>query len=448
MRRRHFISSAIVALANARAWPTPSPALGPRVPNIIVIVADDLGYADLGIQGCADIPTPHIDSIARNGAKFTDAYVVSPVCSPSRAGLLTGRYPQRFGHEFNPGPIDQAQSQFGLPLSERTLADRLKAVGYATAAIGKWHLGSKPEYHPMRRGFDEFFGFLGGMHPYTNIPGRENMLRGMENVESPGFTTEVFAREAATFIRRNAARPYFVYLAFNAVHEPLEVPQHYRARFKHIRNERRRTFAGMVSAMDDAVGEVLRVVDDTGGIDHTLVFFLSDNGGPTRQTTTRNDPLRGYKGQMYEGGIRVPLLMQWPGIVPKDAVVGVPVSSLDIATTALAAARVDDVTGTTLDGIDLAPPAQGQSTTVTREALYWRYGQQRAVRSGPWKLVQGPTSHSWELYNLETDIGERRNVIADRVEIHARLAALWADWSATLGPPRWKGMAPRREPDD
>lgn len=448
MRRRHFISSTIAAFATARAWPVPSAALGARVPNIIVIVADDLGYADLGVQGCADIPTPHIDSIARNGARFTDAYVVSPVSSPSRAGLLTGRYPQRFGHEFNPGPIDQAQSQFGLPLSEHTLADRLKAAGYATATIGKWHLGSKPEYHPMRRGFDEFFGFLGGMHPYTDIPGRESMLRGMENVETPGFTTEVFAREAATFVRRNASRPYFIYLAFNAVHEPLEVPQQYRARFKHIRNERRRTFAGMVSAMDDAVGEVLRVVGDTGGIDHTLVFFLSDNGGPTRQTTTRNDPLRGYKGQMYEGGIRVPLLMQWPGVIPKGTTVRAPASSLDIATTALAAAGADGMIETPLDGIDLVPLARGQSTTVARDALYWRYGPQRAVRSGPWKLVQGPDSRSWELYNLETDIGERRNAIADRDEIHAHLAALWTTWNATLEPPRWKGMAPRREPDD
>ncbi|MEW6211032.1 MAG: sulfatase-like hydrolase/transferase, partial [Acidobacteriota bacterium] len=328
-----------------------------RRPNILLIVADDLGYADLGVQGCKDIPTPNIDSIARGGVRFTNGYVSCPVCSPTRAGLMTGRYQQRFGHEFNPGPAAQAEEDFGLPLSEVTLAYRLKALGYATGMFGKWHIGYKPEMHPMRRGFDEFFGFLGGAHSYINPNERRAnpILRGNEVISERSYLTEAFAREAVSFIERHHNESFFLYLPFNAVHAPMQATEKYRSRFASITDERRRTFAAMLSAMDDAVGQVLARLRELKLEENTLIFFISDNGGPTLQTTSRNDPLRGYKGQVLEGGIRIPFLIQWKGRVPAGKVYDRPVISLDIHPTALAAAGGKITGELKLDGRNLLP---------------------------------------------------------------------------------------------
>src|SRR5687768_2798091 len=257
-------------------------------PNIVLIVSDDVGYADIGVHGSRDIPTPHIDRIAREGIRFTNAYVSGPYCSPTRAGLMTGRYPQRFGYEFNP----DASPDYGLPLTESTLADRLKAVGYRTAIIGKWHLGSAERLHPMRRGFEEFYGFLGGEHSYMNVDFTtrskmpDPLLDGTKPATAVTYLTDAFGDRAVRYIKEHASEPFFLYLAFNAAHTPLEAPEHYLARFANIADAQRRTYAATISAMDDAIGRTLAALREQQLEERTLVIFLNDNGGPTMPTTT------------------------------------------------------------------------------------------------------------------------------------------------------------------
>jgi arylsulfatase A-like enzyme len=435
IRRRDFLKATAL-------WAC-SPALAaPARPNIVFIAADDLGYAELGVQGCRDIPTPNIDSIAANGVRFTDGYVSCPVCSPTRAGWITGRYQQRFGHEFNPGPAQQADPNFGLPLSEVTLANQLKAAGYATGIVGKWHLGYRPEFHPQKRGFDEFFGFLGGAHPYLPTPGADPILRGTQPVEEREYLTEAFAREALDFIERHRNQPFFLYLSFNAVHAPLQATEKYLARFSQIQDQRRRTFAAMLSAMDDAVGQVLQRLREYKLEDNTLVVFISDNGGPTNNTSSRNDPLRGYKGQVLEGGIRVPFLMQWKARLPKGLVYREPVISLDIFPTVVAAAGAS-LPANPLDGVNLLPYLTGQSKGAPHHALYWRFGAQAAIRKGPWKMVRLADGQP-QLYNLAEDIGESRDLASAQPAKLKELREDWEAWNRQLSPPRWQQGARAR----
>ncbi|MBI4579863.1 MAG: sulfatase-like hydrolase/transferase, partial [Planctomycetes bacterium] len=323
-------------------------------PNIVLIVADDLGYADLGCQGAKDIATPSIDSLAAGGVRFTNGYVSCPVCSPTRAGLLTGRYQQRFGHEFNPGPPARAEPHFGLPLTEKTIADDLKTAGYVTGMVGKWHLGYQPKFHPTKRGFDEFFGFPGGAHSYVDAKADPANLiyRGTTPVDEKEYLTDAFAREAAAFVARHAKERFFLYLPFNAVHSPLQAPDKYKERFASINDPKRQTMAAMLSAMDDAVGAVLKELRDRGIFENTLIFFISDNGGPTPGNASRNTPLSGFKAQVWEGGIRVPYLIQWPGRVPAGRVYEQPVIALDILPTAVAAAGGSVPADRKLDGVN------------------------------------------------------------------------------------------------
>jgi arylsulfatase A-like enzyme len=260
----------------------------PRKPNVLLIVGDDMGYADVGFHGCQDIPTPHLDALAAAGMRFTNGYVSGPYCSPTRAGLMTGRYQQRFGHEFNPSGSD------GLPLGEATLADRLKSAGYITGLVGKWHLGAAAELHPQRRGFDEFYGFLGGSHDYFKSAG---ILRGTEPVSDLDYTTDAFAREAERFIDRHRSQPWFLYLAFNAVHTPMQATDKRLETFSGTADPKRRTYNAMMLAMDEAIGRVRSKLAEAGLDQNTLVVFISDNGGPTMRGTTTNGscntPLRG-----------------------------------------------------------------------------------------------------------------------------------------------------------
>jgi arylsulfatase A-like enzyme len=440
-------------------------------PNILVIVADDLGYGELGCQGHRDIPTPHIDSIAKNGVRFTSGYVSCPVCSPTRAGLMTGRYQQRFGHEFNPGPVEDASDLFGLVRDEKTIAERLKAAGYTTGMVGKWHLGTKEGLRPTERGFDEYFGFLGGAHPYLGNRERRNnqVMRGTQRVSEPAYLTDAFGREAVAFIDRHKAEPFFLYLAFNAVHAPLQATADYRKRFPNVKDDKRQTFSAMLSAMDDAVGGVLAKLHDAKLDEKTLIFFISDNGGPTPQTSSRNDPLRGTKATTWEGGIRIPFMIQWTGHLPAGKVDDRPVIALDIHPTALAAAGVTAQPEKKLDGVNLLPFLEGTSTGTPHEFLFWRFGNQRAVRKGDWKLTQAaprPPAGSLaaaqndeppqprfrrraargttpQLYNLAQDIGESKDVSADHPDELKELLDAWKKWDSELMAPRWGRANPQ-----
>ncbi len=410
-----------------------------RKPNIIVIVGDDLGCADLGAYGGKEIPTPNLDSLATNGVRFTNGYVSCPVCSPTRAGLMTGRYQQRFGHEFNPGPVNAAEETFGLPLKETTLPERLKGLGYATGMVGKWHLGYKPEFHPLKRGFDSYFGFLGGAHSYQK-PGKD-ILRGTEPVDEKEYLTDAFAREAAAFIDGAREKPFFLYLTFNAVHLPMEAPEARREKFASIANPKRRTYAAMLTAMDDGVGRVLARLREHKLEEQTLVVFIADNGGPTPANTSRNDPFRGTKGQVYDGGTHVPFLAQWKGKLPAGKSYDAPVIALDLHPTAVAAAGGPPPEK--LDGVNLLPYLTGEKSGPPHEALFWRFGAQAAARMGDWKLVlqQGKT----ELYNLSEDIGEKSDLAAAKPEKLKELQAAYAKWDSELAEPLWGGRGRKKK---
>lgn len=403
-------------------------------PNILVIVGDDMGYADVGFHGCKDIPTPNLDALAKSGVRCTNGYVSGPYCSPTRAGLLTGRYQERFGHEFNP-----AAATAGLPTSEKTLADRLQAAGYATALVGKWHLGSQPQFHPQQRGFQDFFGFLGGAHAY--LPGQlKDVLRGKESANEMEYLTDAIGREAVGFIDRNQKKPWFLYLCFNAVHTPMHATDRYLDRFPKIEDKQRRTYAAMMSAMDDAIGQVIAKLRAAGLEENTLIYFISDNGGPTMQGTTingsRNDPLRGSKRQTLEGGIRVPFLVSWKGQLPAGKVYDQPVIQLDFHSTSLAAAGVPIAPEWKLDGVNLLPYLQGKNDQPPHDVLYWRFGQQMAIRKGDWKLVQYDNTGR-KLYNLASDIGEKDDQSAKQPDKVKELEAIWQKWNAELVKPLW-----------
>jgi arylsulfatase A-like enzyme len=448
--KRHFLATILVLASLAAS----SQAADAKKPNILVIVADDLGYGELSMQGfTSQIPTPNVDALAKGGVRFTSGYVSGPYCSPTRAGLMTGRYQQRFGHEFNPGPAEASAQNFGLPLEEKTMGDRLKAAGYATGWFGKSHLGYLPPYHPLKRGFDEYFGFLGGMHDYldASADAHNPILKGTEPVNNIGYTTEAFGEQAIQFIDKHKSEPWLCYLAFNAVHAPLESTEKYLSRFSNIDERKRRTFAAMLSAMDDAVGAVMAKLRETGQEENTLVFFISDNGGPTAQTTSGNGPLRGFKAQTWEGGVRVAWAMHWKGHIAAGQVDDRPVIQLDILPTALAAAGVMVQPEWKLDGVNLLPYVTGEKKDAPHEALYWRFGQQIAIRKGDWKLVKAPggggveagerggvaTTQGAQLYNLAKDIGEQTNLADKEPGKVKELAAAWDEWNKGNVAPKW-----------
>ena len=428
--RRYFISFASFFLLGSIV------TAADRKPNILIIVADDLGYADVGFHGCKDIPTPNIDSLAKNGVRCSNGYVSGPYCSPTRAGLLTGRYQTRFGHEFNPG----AGENIGLPLTETTLADRLKKAGYKTGWVGKWHLGSAAKFQPMNRGFDDSFGFLGGAHAYLPEKGKLQMMRGKEQVDEKEYLTDAWGREAVAFIDRHQKDPFFLYLAFNAVHTPMHATEKYLKRFPDIKNPQRQKYAAMHSAMDDNIGLVLKKLSDSKLEDDTLIFFFSDNGGPTMQGTTingsSNAPLRGSKRQTLEGGVRVPFVVKWKGKVPADKMYDKPVIQLDLHATALAAAGIEIQKDWKLDGVNLLPFLDGKNTESPHDALYWRFGNQMAIRKGDYKLVQYDTMGR-KLYNLANDIGENDDLAKKEPEKFKELETLWQAWNKELAEPLW-----------
>jgi arylsulfatase A-like enzyme len=405
-------------------------------PNIVLILADDLGYGSLGAYGEKEIPTPNIDSIAKNGAKMTNGYVSCPICAPTRAGLMTGRYQQRFGFEHNPGPARQANDSFGLPIDQTTIAEVLKKNGYRTGMFGKWHLGYKPELQPTARGFDEFYGFLSGARSHLPIRRADPILRGTKQVPDPEYLTEALAQEAVAFMGQKSDKPFFVYLPFNAVHAPMEAPAKYTDPFPELTGTRK-TYAGMQAGLDAAVGKVLDAIKKKGVEKNTVVFFLSDNGGPTQQTTSSNKPLRGVKGQMYEGGIRVPFMVQWQGKVKPGTVVQDPCFSLDIFPTVLEIAGISkEEQKEKQDGRSLMPALQGSQSAKSPRAIFWRMGAQYAVRSGDWKMVS--SRGRVELFNLKSDMAETSDLSVSEPEKLKELQALYAAWNKENKAPLWR----------
>jgi arylsulfatase A-like enzyme len=409
-----------------------------RPPNLVLIVADDLGWGELGCYG-GKLPTPNLDRLASGGVRFTQGYVTCPVCAPTRAGLLTGRYQQRFGFELNPGPIQGASPRFGLPREQRILSERLRDAGFTTAMFGKWHLGYREGLRPIDRGFDEFYGFLAGAHGYapaTTV--RSQLLHGSMPAPLPEHLTDELALRAARFIAKHKNGPFFLYLPFNAVHAPMQATPKYLERFASIADPRRRTFAAMLSALDDGAGAVLDALRAAGVEDDTLVFFLSDNGGPTRVTTSGNGPLRGFKGEVFEGGIRVPFLLQWKRRIAPGQVCEQPVTSLDVSATALAAAGISPRGKDALDGVDLLPFLAGERRGQRpHDTLWWRFGQQSAVRVQDYKLVKGPRGATL-LFDLKADPGEQNDLAAAQPERVAELQRVYAAWNAQLLAPQWR----------
>lgn len=415
-------------------------------PNILLILSDDMGYADLGVHGGKDIPTPNIDRIAARGVRFTDAYANGSFCTPTRAALMSGRYQHRSGME------DLSNVSGPLPKAVKTLPDRLRAAGYTTGMVGKWHLGDPAGFTPVDRGFGEFFGFTGGGHIYIPKAGAKGeygvpILRNREPLNEQRYLTDAFGEEAAAFVerQRDATKPFFLYLAFNAVHTPLEATEKYWQRFPNITEPRRRTYAAMLSAMDDAIGLVLGKLEQTGKAGNTLVIFHNDNGGPTTRNAvngSRNTPFRGSKCETFEGGIRVPLLMQWPGVLEAGAVYRQPVISFDLSATALAAAGAD---ATAVEGVDLVPFVTGKQPAAPHEVLFWRNrtrSNNYAARQGDWKFVHstegaeqpGPRQIPGRdlLFNLANDLGEQNDLAAQHPEQLAALKKRYEAWSAEV----------------
>jgi arylsulfatase A-like enzyme len=431
----------LVVVAVVLGFASSTRAADAAKPNVIIFLCDDVGYGEFGFQGNTEIPTPNIDSIAKNGVRFTNGYVSGPYCSPTRAGLMTGRYQTRFGHEFNGGGGAGGKG-FGLPLSETTIANRLKKLGYATCAVGKWHLGGPPEYLPTKRGFDEFYGTVANT-PFFKPPNfvDSRVSEEITPVTDENFyTTDAYAERAVDWMGGQKGKPYFLYLPFNAQHAPLQATQKYLDRFPNIADEKRRTFAAMMSAMDDAVGRVLEQMRAMGQEENTLVFFFSDNGGPTASTTSKNGPLRGFKSSTSEGGVRVPFAAQWKSKIAAGSVYERPVIQLDILPTAIVAAGGTVDPQWKLDGVDLMPHLAGQSKSASpHETLYWRFGEQWAIRKGDWKLVAARIDQNQpRLINLAADIGEATDLSAKEPEKLRELTADWQAWNEEQIEPLWK----------
>jgi len=417
-------------------------------PNVLIILSDDQGYADAGFQGSKEIPTPHLDALEKNGLRCTNGYVSHSFCSPSRAGLLTGRYQQRFGHEFNPvyDPLDKTE---GLPLTERLLPQFMQDQGYRTGWVGKWHLGSSPEHVPWKRGFAETFGFIGGGHRYLNWQPNErqytlSLTKNGEPIPTPEHLTTTLGAEAAAFITRHPQEPWFLYLAFNAPHTPHEPTPERLEQFAKLDPVQRRRYAAQVSLMDDAIGAVTKALAATKQTERTLVFFFSDNGGPPNGPN--NGTLRGHKGQVYEGGIRVPFLVSWPGKIPAGKTYDQPVISLDAFATAVAVAGAKTPTDREYDGVNLLPHLTGEKPGAPHERLFWRTGagQLHALREGNWKLVR-PKNKPAELYDLAADLSETKDLAGEKSEVAKRLEAALDAWDKELVAPVFLGSSVKNE---
>jgi arylsulfatase A len=422
-----------------------------RLPNLVVIVADDLGYGDLGSYGSRVTRTPHLDRLAEQGVRATSFYVTWPACTPSRGSLLTGRYPQRNGlydmirndmvnykHHFTEEEYAVSpEMTLGLDEREITFAQQLKAAGYATGVVGKWDSGRARRYLPLQRGFDFFYGFANtGIDYWTHERyGIASMFRGNQRIVDEGYATELFSREALQFVRDNQQRPFLLYLPFNAPHgasnftnDNFQVPESYLKQYPDLDPAANRTkYLAMVTCMDEAIGGLLALLEELQLADHTLVMFLSDNGGAG---IADNGPLRGRKAQMFEDGLRVPLIARWPGRIPPGKVTGEQLTSLEVFPTLLAAAAIDlpanpDGSNIVMDGFDMLPVLTGRSGSLRKE-MFWQRRSDKAARVGNFKWVESAAGSG--LFDLSKDIGEQHDLSAADPDRLARLQARFQAW--------------------
>lgn len=429
-------------------------------PNIILIITDDLGYSDVGFNGSRDITTPNLDVLATNGTIFSSGYVAHPFCGPSRAGLLTGRYPHTIGSQFNLPANSEMKVDKGIALEETFMSKMLQNAGYYTGAVGKWHLGAVPKYHPNDRGFDDFYGFLAGGHRYfpedymkayakQKAAGKEvifDYLKPLEHngktVENPTeYLTDELSRKAVDFVNSASQKetPFFLYLAYNAPHVPLEAKVEDLEKFKHIEDEDRRTYAAMVYAVDRGIGELVNSLKATGKYDNTLLVFLSDNGGNTDRGGN-NFPLTGRKGDTWEGGYRVPMFFHWPKGVLSGQTYQHPVSSLDFYPTFAALAKAQVATSKKLDGKNIWPNFSKGKDARPKEPIFvlrHRAGfSDVGVRMDDWKALK-VAQEEWRLFNVEKDLGEQSDLArANPVQLQKMVKAA-EEWSESHTEPQW-----------
>jgi arylsulfatase A-like enzyme len=447
-------------------------------PNIVLIVADDLGYADISTYTqIRQIPTPHIDSIGKDGVIFTHGYVTAPICAPSRAGFLTGRYQQRFGVEYLDHPKLRAPDvSYGITQSETTLGAALQKAGYRTALIGKWHLGSEAGFYPTERGFDEFYGLPGGSTPYIDPNRPEAVVYDMSEEEAavgskmPGnpkpkdwskrtgdqllmtgaerrivdnmdvYLTDDLAEKAADFIGRSAGKPFLLYLSFTAPHTPFQTTRKYYDRFPEIKDEKLRIYAGMISALDDGVGRVLKTLADKGIADNTLIIFIADNGCAGYTGVCLCEPLRGIKQSQFEGGVRVPYLMRWRTRIQGGLVYDQPVSALDIFPTSVIAAGDKLAEDRVHDGVDLMPYVAGNRKGAPHPELYWLRRPQASVIDNGWKLWISDDGKVKLLFDLTSDPNEKNNLYDKRPDKVAALSKKLSAWRADMVEPLWPSI--------
>ncbi len=418
-----------------------------KQPNIIFLFADDAGYADFGFQGSKSMITPNLDQLAKRGVRFLQAYVSHPTCGPSRAGIMTGRYQHRFGYEENnvPGYMSAVSAadgiEMGLPLEEKTMGDYMKSLGYRTAYFGKWHQGGADRFHPLKRGFDEFYGFRGGArdyYPYEEVPNEvQNKLERNfgDFKEHEGYLTDVLGEETAQFMERNKDEPFFAFLAFNAVHTPMDALPEDMAKFSQMEGKRQRV-AAMTLALDRACGTVLDKLEELGLTENTIVVFTNDNGGPSNANASSNYPLSGVKSTYLEGGIRVPFLMSWPNRVKAGTTYDNPISTMDLLPTFFAAGGGDVADVTPTDGVDLIPYLTGNQYGRPHQRLFWKRDVRAVVRDGDWKLIRFGDRPA-ELYYLPDDEREQNNLAMAQPERVRELFKVLFDWEMTLERPRW-----------
>ncbi len=403
-----------------------------RKPNVIFILVDDMGYADIGSYGARDISTPNLDRLAREGLRLTNCYSNGPVCTPTRAGFVTGRYQQRVGLEWATGP---GMKEPGLLTSETSIARMLKANGYRTAIFGKWHLGYKPEYGPNAHGFDEFFGLLSGnvdMYSHKESNGAHDLYENTTPSNKEGYLTDLLTERAVKYVDDQARDPFFMYVAYNAVHWPFQVPgtpNDIRTRQTWF-DGTRRDYKLMLERMDEGVGQILKALDRHNLTRDTLVIFTNDNGG---ERLSVNTPLAHRKGTLWEGGIRVPCLARWPSQIPSGKVSDQVAITMDWTATILAATSTAPPAGRQLDGMNLLPILQGRTPQVER-SLFWRITRedrkQKAVRRGKWKLLRDGNIEL--LFDLERDASERHDLGYENQNVLKHLRGLLAEWDAEM----------------